>query len=145
MSAKPLPFTEADIRAQTTEKVFGRGEDYAKDGQVLSLVRRGDTLQAEVGGSEDEPYLVSVTFSSNGIKEADCDCPYSEEWDGWCKHIVAALLLCLESPREIEERPALKTLLSGLDRAQLQKLVQTLAKDNPSLLNEIEAQVARLK
>ena len=141
---KPLSFTEADVRGHTTEKVFGRGGDYCKAGQVLSLIRRGDVLQAAVEGSEDEPYLVSVTFSSNGIQDAECDCPYGEEWDGWCKHIVAALLLCLESPGEIEERPALQTLLSGLDRAQLQTLVQKLAKDNLSLLNEIEAQVTRL-
>ena len=98
---KPLPdTTEAEIGQNTTDKVYQRGVDYYEDGSVLSVVRRGDLLQAEVEGSEEEPYLISVTLGRKGIKEEECTCPYGEEWDGWCKHIVATPLFCLNSAGE---------------------------------------------
>lgn len=136
---------EAEIAKNTTEKVFQRGVSYYEDGAVLSVARRGDLIQAEVEGSEDEPYLVSVTVGAKGVREAACTCPYAEEWDGWCKHIVAALLFCRDSPGEVEERPPLKTLLAALDRAQLQALVEKLATAHPDLVEEIAELIPRLK
>ncbi len=140
---KPLPDDiDAEIARNTTDKVFQRGQDYYEQGAVLSVVRRGGLLQAEVEGSEDEPYLVSVTVGSDAVKGAYCTCPYMEEWDGWCKHIVAALLFCRENPGEVEERPALTALLDGLDRKQPQALVQALVAGTPRLAGEVEAWVA---
>jgi uncharacterized Zn finger protein len=37
---------EADIARNITDKVHMRGEDYYEQGAVLSVVRRGDLLQA---------------------------------------------------------------------------------------------------
>ncbi len=125
---KPLPdTTEAEIAKNTTDKVYQRGVDYYEQGSVLSVVRRGDLMQAEVEGSEDDPYLVSIVAGPQSVKEADCTCPYGEEWSGWCKHIVATLLFCLNNGGEVEERPPLKTLLRALDREQLQALVEQVA------------------
>ena len=143
---KPLPdITEADIARQTTDKVFQRGVDYYEDGAVLSVVRRGGLIQAEVEGSEDEPYLISVTVGPKGVTAAECTCPYGQEWGGWCKHIVATLLFCLNNAGEVEERPALKTLLDGLNRNQLQTLVEQVAEGNPQLVEEIAEHALRLK
>ena len=100
-----FPFNDAMIKLRTTPKVFERGVGYYHDGSVLSVIRRGNVLTAEVEGSEEEPYPVSVIFSANGIEEADCTCPYGEEWDGWCKHVVAALLSFRDEPGRTEERP----------------------------------------
>ena len=41
-------------------------------------------------GSQFAPYGVRVDFDEAGIIDATCSCPY--DWDGLCKHIVAALL-----------------------------------------------------
>ncbi|MBM4430980.1 MAG: SWIM zinc finger domain-containing protein [Chloroflexi bacterium] len=135
--------SESIIRQQATAESFRRGEDYYWRGAVGSLVQRGNALQAEVEGSQYEPYRVRVTFDEGGITDADCSCPY--DWGGWCKHIVATLLACLEAPDEIEGRPALDELLTDLDREELQDLLLHLATQNPYVVDEIESQVALLR
>jgi uncharacterized Zn finger protein len=140
----PIPsFTEAAIRQHATAESFRRGEDYYNSGAVVSLIQRGDTIEAEVEGSQYEPYQVQVTFDAGGITDASCTCPY--DWGGWCKHIVATLLACIEEPEEIEARPPLAELLAGLSRDQLQALVATLAEGHPGLTDAIESQVTVLQ
>ena len=74
-------FTEKQIREQSTPQTYKRGADYAKQGAVVSLVRRGDMLEAEVEGSEPEPYQVSVSLRAGEIETAVCDCDYM--YEGW--------------------------------------------------------------
>lgn len=132
--------SEAAIRRQATAESFSRGESYCHGGAVASLVQRGSVLQAEVEGSQYEPYRVRVTLDEGGVTGAACDCPY--DWGGWCKHIVATLLTCLREPSLIEERPTLDELLAGLDREQLQDLLLHLAANDPYAADEIENQIA---
>jgi uncharacterized Zn finger protein len=120
----PLPtLTESFIRQHAAPDSFQRGREYYRQGAVVGLVRRGQQLQAEVEGSQVEPYTVQITWDGGGITQASCTCPY--DWGGWCKHIVATLLVCLHSPVQVEERPVLQTLLAGLDREQLHTLTAT--------------------
>ena len=107
---------------------------------MISLVQRGDALQAKVEGGQYQPYRVRVDFDKGGIIGVSCTCPY--DWGGWCKHIVAALLVCLHEPETIERRPELEELLAELNREQLQGLLLHLAERDPDLVDEIEAQVA---
>ena len=95
--------SEAVIRRQATAESFSRSESYYHRSAVVSLVQRGKVLQAEVEGSQYEPYRVQVTFDEGGLTGAVCDCLY--DWGGWCKHIVVALLACLREPDLVEERP----------------------------------------
>jgi uncharacterized Zn finger protein len=132
--------SEAAIRRQATAESFSRGESYYRGGAVVSLVQRGNVLQAEVEGSQYEPYRVRITFDEGGVTGAVCDCPY--DWGGWCKHIVATLLACLRAPDLIEERPTLDQLLADLDREQLQGLLLHLAANDPYAADEIESQIA---
>ncbi len=137
----PWPdLTETTIRQYASAESFQRGRDYYEQGAVLSLVQRGMVLQAEVEGSEPLPYIVSCTIDANGSITATCTCPY--DWGGWCKHIVAACLAIIHEPETIEQRPPLDTLLSGLDRTQLQALVLKLAERDPALADVIAGQVA---
>jgi uncharacterized Zn finger protein len=136
-------FSEAAIRQQATAQSFQRGEDYYLEGRVVSLVQRGDALQAEVEGSQYRPYRVRVHFDQGGITEATCSCPY--DWGGWCKHVVAALLACLHEPEVIETRPALEELLAGLDCDQSQGVLLHLAAHDPDVADAIESQVALLQ
>jgi uncharacterized Zn finger protein len=135
--------SEAAIRQQATAESFRRGENYYRQGAVGSLVQRGNVLQAEVEGSQYEPYRVRIAFDEGGIASALCSCPY--DWGGWCKHIVATLLACLEAPEEIEVRPALDELLADLDREELRDLLLHLATRDPYLADEIEGQIALLR
>ena len=131
---------EAAIRRQATPESFSRGESYYWGGAVLSLVQRGNTVQAKVAGSQFEPYRVQVAFDEGGVTDAFCDCPYS--WGGWCKHIVAVLLACAREPDRVEPRPTLDELLAGLDREQLRDLLLHLAANNSCVADEIEGQIA---
>lgn len=135
--------SEALVREYATSESFRRGEDYARQGAVVSLLRRGNTLQAEVEGSEPDPYRVAVTFDAKGVVEASCSCPY--DWGGWCKHVVATLLVAIRRPDAVEERPALETLLADLDRDQLQVLILALAARDPDVADAVERQVAILR
>src|SRR5947209_1755066 len=101
----PFTLTEALIRQNAAAESVQRGRQYFREGAVASLVRRGAAIEAEVEGSEPAPYRVRVGFDEGGITDAECSCPY--DWGGWCKHIVATLLACLEAPETLEERPPL--------------------------------------
>ena len=135
--------TETAIRRGASAESFRRGEEYYEGGAVTSAVRRGDTIQAEVDGSQYEPYRVSIAFDQAGVTAASCSCPY--DWGGWCKHIVATLLLCLNEPGEIEERPPLADLLAGLNADRLVALIVALAEEDPDLVDAIESQIEILR
>lgn len=135
-----LSLSEAAIRRQATAESFSRGESYDHGGAVISLVQRGDVLQAEVEGSQYEPYRVRITIDEGGVTSVTCDCPY--DWGGWCKHIVATLLACLHAPDLIEECPPLDELLADLDREQLRDLLLHLATNDPYAADEVESQIA---
>jgi uncharacterized Zn finger protein len=140
----PLPkVTEASIRQQASADSYHRGREYHEQGAVLSIVRRDQQLQAEVEGSQYEPYRVQITYDAGGIAQALCSCPY--DWGGWCKHIVATLLAALHSPATVEERPSVKTLLAGLEREQLQALLLHLIEQQPALADVVEVQVHRVR
>ncbi len=132
--------TENAVREGASAESFRRGQEYYDEGAVVSLVRRGNVIEAEVEGSQPEPYSVRVELDEGGITAALCDCPY--DWGGWCKHIVATLLACLQEPQSIEERPPLEQLLAELDRDQLQGLLLALAEPEPRLAAAIESRIA---
>jgi uncharacterized Zn finger protein len=136
---------EAWIRQRVGSTVWERGEEYFRRGAVLSLVRRGDAMQAEVEGSDIAPYRVHVTLGPEGLAEADCSCPYGAEWGGWCKHIVAALLVAARRPDSIDEQPSLEELLEPLDREQLRHLVLRLTEHHPDLADPVAAAVAVIR
>jgi uncharacterized Zn finger protein len=136
------PFSETTLRRQATAQSFERGEDYYQSGAVGHLQQRGNVLQAEVEGSEAEPYTVCLTFDDEGLTSADCSCPYS--FEGWCKHIVATALACLREPESIEERPTLEALLERLDLPQTRGLVRELVAEQPRLMELVDDYVRRL-
>lgn len=140
----PLPtITEAVIRQHASADSYQRGREYYEQGAVLHLVRRGQQLQAEVEGSQYEPYRVQITCDAGGIDQATCSCPY--DWGGWCKHIVATLLAMVRDPAQMQERPPVATLLAGLEREQLQALLSRLIELQPELADVVEGQVQRLQ
>ena len=132
--------SEAFIRDRANAKSFQRGEDYYQVGAVISLTLRGDLLQSEVEAREIGTYAVRVKFDRNGIHFADCNCAYN--FDGWCKHIVATMLMCVRHPESIQKRPTLEKLLDSLNHLQTQKLVQDLVQEYPHLIEDIDQHVS---
>ncbi|QIR38086.1 SWIM zinc finger domain-containing protein [Tolypothrix sp. PCC 7910] len=131
--------SEFTIRRHANAKSFQRGEAYYEADAVMSLTQRGNLLLAEVEGNENHPYQVRLSFDGDGLTSVKCSCPYDR--DGWCKHIVATMLLCLRQPESIEERPTLEQMLNRLDYKQTQRLVQGLVGEYPKLIEAIDRHV----
>lgn len=136
------PISETTIQHHATDNSFSRGTDYYQRGAVTDLVQRGNTIHAEVEGSEVAPYRVNLEFDSGGITSAHCTCPY--DYEGWCKHIVAVALTWVRQPDCIELRPTLPQLLDRLDHVQTQRLVQALVEEQPELIDAVDRQVMLL-
>ena len=134
--------SEVTIRHHAIAQSFERGQEYYRSGSAYSLVQRGNSLSAQVEGSEVDPYRVNIQFDIGGITSVTCTCPY--DYEGWCKHIVATLLTCLHQPEQIDQRPELAKLLAPLNREQLQTIVQNLANEEPEWIDAIEDQIALL-
>ncbi|ALF55374.1 zinc finger SWIM domain-containing protein [Nostoc piscinale CENA21] len=131
--------SEFTIRRYANAKSYQRGEAYFESGAVDTIIRRGNLLHAEVDGSEARPYRVSLSFDGHSLTSANCTCAYN--FDGWCKHIVATLLVCVRQPEIIEHRPTLEQLLDRLDHVQTQRLVQELVAEHPQLIETIDRHV----
>ena len=136
------PLNEATIRNNATTQSFERGVTYANGGAVVALTQRGKQLQAEVEGSEASPYYVTIQFDDGGVTEARCSCPY--DYAGWCKHIVATVLMGVRHPSRVEVRPTLEQLLDRLDWKQTQGLVKDLVLGQPELIEAIDRYVSLL-
>ncbi len=132
--------SESIIRHHTTAQSFDRGEDYYRSQSVTAIAKRGNTIQAEVEGSEASNYRVTIGFDAGGITSADCTCPYN--YEGWCKHIAATLLTCVRQPNSIEDRPTLVQLLDRLDHQKTQHLIQALVDEQPDLIDAIDHHVS---
>ncbi|WP_066425163.1 SWIM zinc finger domain-containing protein [Anabaena sp. 4-3] len=132
--------SEFTVRRYANSKSFQRGEAYFASGAVTKITQRGQQIQAEVEGNQGQPYHVCLNFHDQGIASANCDCAYS--FDGWCKHIVATILVFTRQPDIIEQRPTLEQLLNRLDHLQTQRLVQELVAEQPQLIDIIDQHVS---
>jgi uncharacterized Zn finger protein len=124
------------IMTYATEQSYHRGEEYASEGAVMQVIQRGNSISAFVEGSEYDPYEVQITFTPTTILSASCTCPY--DWGGWCKHIVAVLIVCQEMPEMVEEHPPIEEIIQSLSRDHLHDLVLSIADHYPSTLAHIE-------
>jgi len=134
--------SETTIRHHATANSWSQGEDYYQGGAVTDIVQRGNTISAQVEGSEVTPYRISIQLDAGGVKSAHCSCPYI--YEGWCKHIVAVALTWVRQPNRIQKRPTLSQILERLDYPQTQQLMQALVKEQPTLMDVIDRQVTLL-
>ncbi|MBN3889788.1 MAG: SWIM zinc finger domain-containing protein [Nostoc sp. JL31] len=131
--------SEFTIRRHANAKSFQRGEAYYNAGAVNAVIQRGHLLQAVVG-TEARPYHVNLNFDSSGLTSVKCTCAY--DYEGWCKHIVATMLVCVRNSENIEQRPTLEELLNCLDRIETQRLLQELVAEYPPLIEAIDRHVS---
>ncbi|WP_445632112.1 SWIM zinc finger family protein [Nostoc sp. DSM 114167] len=132
--------SEFTIRRHANAKSFQRGEAYYNAGAVHTVIQRGHRLQADVLGTEARPYHVNLNFDSSGLTSVKCTCAY--DYEGWCKHIVATMLVCARNSENIEQRPTLEELLNRLNYIETQRLLQELVAEYPPLIEAIDRHVS---
>ena len=84
----PPRFDVAMLRKSAGDKVFARGVEYHKDGQVEIISIDSARVLARVIGSE----VYRSQLQGTGRKfSGECSCPAFSDW-GFCKHLVATAL-----------------------------------------------------
>ena len=134
---------EAMIRRHAGGEVFERGRACSTSDAVSDVFLRGGTLlTAHVQGSEIDPYRVRVRLGKTTIEDAECDCPYGDNFDGWCKHIVATLLWVVDAPAAVEVVPVLADLLAPLPPDVLRAAVLSVGEANEDFADALIRAVA---
>jgi hypothetical protein len=131
------------LRELAGDKVFARGEDYHRDGQVAILSIRADRVVAQVSGSED--YRTELTGLGENI-EGQCSCRAFADW-GFCKHMVATALAANAAGPEAEAAGAgaLARIRDHLRQKGVDELVDIileLAERDATLLHRLELTAA---
>lgn len=99
----------------------------------------GETLHAEVGGSQYEPYQVRIDLDDTGIVATACSCPYDH--GGICKHRVAVLLTYIRDPDGISHRPSVANLPADLNQETLYELFVDVLADRSDLADRVERRI----
>lgn len=137
--------------------ILNRGMEYYEDGCVSDLQIIGNTVEAEVEGSEY--YQVSVELDGGEIMDMFCDCPYAAKGYN-CKHMVAVLYkyeeyLADESENEAEvyhkdsmnivmastvntKRQEIERLLTKIPEQDAKELLIDMLSENEGLKNELQ-------
>ena len=135
--------------------ILNRGMEYYEDGCVSDLQIIGNTVEAEVEGSEY--YQVSVELDGGEIMDMFCDCPYAAKGYN-CKHMAAVLYkyeeyLADESENEAEvyhkdsmnivmastvntKRQEIERLLTKIPEQDAKELLIDMLSENEGLKNE---------
>ncbi len=98
--------SEADIQASTDDASFRKGYDYYLNHAIV------------------EP-----TLSAHKLASAGCSCPRG----GFCKHLVALLLIWLHQPERFVVRTGLMGRLSEKSREELLNLLEQLVQRQPDI------------
>ena len=83
--------TRESLRRLAGARSYALGEEYHADGLVSGLVQDGDTLAAQVHGTQT--YRVKLRAMGDRL-DFDCSCPFAAE-GAFCKHCVAVGLAWL--------------------------------------------------
>ncbi len=125
---------------------YQRGETYYRDGRVSDLRINGNSIIAEVEGTE--LYRVNLKHTVR-VFEGSCDCPASENFD-FCKHCVATSLKYLEQCqskevlKESKGEDLLKNYLLSLDKKVLAEQLEILISNDKILEDDwnLKAEIA---
>jgi len=91
---RSLPRALESLQATCRPEALERGRRYEEEGRVRLLEVGPDRALAEVLGTDDAPYEVSLAVGQ-GAPTSSCNCTAWGSWDDHCKH-VAALAFALD-------------------------------------------------
>lgn len=126
------------LREHFDPRVFERGRELLRNGDVQGPTRRGSTVSARVRGSEARPYRVTFTLEGGDLGNAECSCPYGASFGGYCKHIAAVALTYLDWPELVADAATLGDLLDPLNTGDLRGALEHLLDAHPELMGELE-------
>ncbi len=130
--------THLDIKQMAYPQTYSKGINLYKKGHVLqSSVAEEEGMDhviAYVRGSGQNLYTVKYGYDveSDNLVYGDCDCPAFENYEGLCKHLVAALLAYAASDDSVKSpvvvkrstTPGIKDLLKTSSRERITPLFQ---------------------
>ena len=126
------------LRTHFAPHIFERGQTYQRSGEVLNLTLRGNTVSAGVQGSDTKPYRVTLTLSEDDLENADCTCPYGENFGELCKHIAAVALEYHFWPEHIVSEASVGELLAPLNINDLRGALEHLLMLHPEMIDKLE-------
>ncbi|MBI5544794.1 MAG: DEAD/DEAH box helicase [Deltaproteobacteria bacterium] len=91
---RAIPRLIESLQQTCQVETLARGKVYEEQGRVRALVLDGWVARAEVLGTDDAPYDVTLSLEPHPPRST-CGCPAWGSWDDHCKH-VAALAFALE-------------------------------------------------
>jgi uncharacterized Zn finger protein len=113
-----------DFEKGIQKKILERGFDYYEYQNLEKVEDLGNSeFSAIVHGNED--YEVYVKIEGNHVSKQSCTCPYVEEYDDTCKHIVAVLYYIRDSEM-YKSSPTIKTVEKKLTKILKSISVQEL-------------------
>ena len=125
--------TVEDVRSLAGSKIFRRGVEYFAEGCVVNPSVLGNEIRAEVEGSSSSNYKTYVKLERGKLK-SDCSCPY--DW-GVCKHVIALLLHWINRREDFEDMGKKSKDAAKMPKADLVKIVETLAREEPQTFSKI--------
>lgn len=124
--------TIEEIMSLCNETSYERGMEYYKEGRINRVEFFGNKLKTIVVGTYN--YEVTVKLDK-GIK-ASCTCPY--DWGGYCKHIIATLILLSENydkikKSKLKEENRITKVLNNISEEELKDFLLSEFEDNSTL------------
>lgn len=144
MTSKSRPrFDLRTLKDLAGDKVYARGEAYARDGKVEILDSRPGRVLTQVAGGDD--YRCLVTGQGTAIA-GECSCPAFAR-DGFCKHMVAAALAANAAAASGEAGTGsvlerIRAHLETRNAEALIALIMDMAERDPALLRKLEVDAA---
>lgn len=131
-------FDPHTLKSLAGDKVFARGEAYAREGRVEILDTRPGRVLARVAGSGD--YRTVVTGQGTAVG-GECTCPAFDR-DGACKHMVAAALAANAAAASGAVQGGVlqqvRAHLEGKDTGALIAIIMDMVERDPVLLRQLE-------
>ena len=132
------PLSEDDIQALTDGASFRKGYQSYLNHALADPTLSESVLRAWCHGSQRSPYRVEATLCPTGgesarpLADTFCRCPRG----GFCKHVVALLLIWLHEPESFVVRSGLMGRLSMKSHEELTSLLEQLMQRQPDIAEQ---------
>lgn len=128
--------TEAKLLRYADARSWKLGEEYLAAGAVVLMKADTERVTAAIRGTQ--PYTAMLSVSRRGSLLYDCSCPYHQDHEVFCKHLVALGLAYVRRNAveeiEVPAGSAMDTIQKHLEGCTKEQLVTLLMAQ--SLQNE---------
>ncbi|MDD5292929.1 MAG: SWIM zinc finger family protein [Candidatus Izemoplasmatales bacterium] len=104
------------------QRILSRGYAYFLNNKVSHFKKTGNTIEAQVQGSETYSVLIE-TDGKGTIIQTNCDCPHDAEI---CKHIIAVMYKSLHEVNAVDDIGHHQVILNYLDTLSKEEILDWL-------------------